>query len=164
MSTQVQRLFQDVATASSDDARYARIRAALFVPVAPPVALIGGQDPWAPQVVLATPPTALVSSSPVDYAVAKLNGTEIEDASLSKVPSEELLPSEKPRELLPLAKAPPPSSTKSLFNTPFPDEGQMLDGGPAPSLPAPSRSESKDPWAPPEGRKIAVGGKIRMDG
>lgn len=186
MATQVDRLLTFPSFANPDDPRFERLRDLEFRQVEAPI-VWNPSDPWAgPSVHLVDPERKTSHSQDVEEAIKSLAETRVKKAPESPgnpVPETRPEPSPQPSPVqapvaertsapkhyvldtlpaVPQVQAPTP--TQRVVNTPFPEEGVMLDGGP---LPTPQVKEEIDPWAIKPGGdavKVPVGARVRMGG
>lgn len=184
--TQEERLLRNPVFGDPKDPSFREVSSQVFREVGEPL-VISNRDPWEPRSAhLAEPPREISGSSAVEQALSALRG--VREPSPAAPPSPELpLPSFEaaPPAPAPVARVPSfetrarePEPRKSeprpepahfkasppAMNTPFPEEGVMLDGSPPPQGPASEGGGGGDPWAPKPNavRKVAVGAKVKM--
>lgn len=193
IAEQVTRLLTHPTFADPEDPNYKSLREIDFKNLEEPIVVRGG-DPWAgPQVHLADQDRRTQTNDAVEEALAALAesrgkkpppkravealGAKSDEVVSSAPESENKAPDRQPAQT-PLARpqqAPkanprhyildtPGASPTSEGNTPFPNEGVMLDG----SLPAaPGAVPAEDPWTAsgsPSQKKVAVGATVKMSG
>jgi hypothetical protein len=196
MLTQVDRLLDHPQFADPSADRFDPLRKLDFRELSEGLVLRTKADPWSgPEVHLADPERETASNSVVEDAVRALSASRTGIAEPEPArpappppPAPEPPPPEPRRNPAffkadQMPEAPPPAPQpqpqkpvpvplmERMVNTPFPQEGVMLDGSP-PVLPTASPTSGGDPWAPPPSSnpsnnkaiRVSVGAKVKMGG
>lgn len=199
MLTQVDRLLDHPQFADPSTEKFDPLRKLDFRELNEALVLRTKADPWGgPEVHLADPSAETSSNRIVEDAVRALSASrsgvqpEVAQPPAPPVPEPPVAQPTAPEpppvrrnpayfktDSPPEAVAPPPPQPKMapvpvaerMVNTPFPQEGVMLDGSPPPAH-APTNAGGADPWAPPPSAnpsnnkaiRVSVGAKVKMGG
>ena len=195
MLTQVDRLLDHPQFADPNTEKFDPLRKLDFRELSEAVALRTKADPWGgPEVHLADPARETASNRTVEDAVRALSASRSGvQPEVVQPPAPEPPDAPPPEPAAPVRRnpayfkadappepvAPPPQPkaapvpvppTERMVNTPFPQEGVMLDGSPPP--PPSTNTSVADPWAAPPSAtpsnnkaiRVSVGAKVKMGG